>query len=55
MVLSRLLRQLPLKQYDYVLIDTKPSLGRLLINVLIASDSVIIPVVSKNSSIEGYK
>ena len=55
MVLSRLLRQLPLKQYDYVLIDTKPSLGRLLINVLIASDSVIIPVDSKNSSIEGYK
>ena len=55
MVFSRLLRKLPLKDYDYVLIDTKPSLGRLLINVLIASDSVIIPIDSKNSSVEGYK
>ena len=55
MVFSRLLRKLPLKKYDYVLIDTKPSLGRLLINVLIASDSVIIPIDSKNSSVEGYK
>ena len=55
MVFSRLLRKLPLKEYDYVLIDTKPSLGRLLINVLIASDSVIIPIDSKNSSVEGYK
>jgi virC1 protein len=55
MVFSRLLRQLPVREYDFVLIDTKPSLGRLLINVLIASDSVIIPVDSKNSSLEGYQ
>ena len=35
----------PLRQYyDYILIDTTPSLGMLTINALIACDEVIIPV-----------
>ena len=35
----------PLKQdYDYILIDSMPSLGLITINVLAAADSVIIPI-----------
>jgi chromosome partitioning protein len=45
---------LPVKQgYDYILVDTPPSLGILTVNALVASDSVIVPVQCEYLSLRG--
>ena len=45
---------LPVKaEYDYILIDTPPSLGLLTINALVASNSVIVPVQCEYLSMRG--
>jgi chromosome partitioning protein len=41
--------------YDYILIDTMPSLGMLTINALVAADSVIVPVQAQFFSAKGLE
>lgn len=50
--LANLLGQLP-KHYDYVLIDSPPSLGTLTINALVAADALIAPVATRFKAIDG--
>ncbi len=50
--LYNVLRQIR-SEYDYIIIDSPPSLGILTINGLVASDEVIVPVQTEYFALEG--
>lgn len=50
--LSNILQQLP-EKYDYILIDSPPSLGTLTVNALVAADAVITPVATRFKAVDG--
>jgi chromosome partitioning protein len=52
MILKKRLRDLK-KDYDYIIIDTPPTLGLITVNALNASDSVIIPIQTEFFALEG--
>ena len=43
------------KNYDYILLDTQPSLGMLTVNALACADSVVIPVQAQYLSAKGLE
>ncbi len=53
-ILRKALQQVK-DDFDFILIDTPPSLGLLTINVLTAADGVIIPIQTEYYALEGIK
>jgi chromosome partitioning protein len=51
--LSQLLRSEATKDYDYIVIDSPPSLGVLTLNVLVAAHSVVVPLQPEYYALEG--
>lgn len=55
MILNDILSDNLFKQYDYILIDTSPSISTLMTNALATSTDIIIPVQSQYFTIESLR
>lgn len=55
MILNEILADDFFKQYDYILIDTSPSISTLMTNALATSTDIIIPVQSQYFTIESLR
>jgi len=51
--LSQLLRDPSIEKYEYVVLDSPPSLGVLTLNVLVAAQRVIVPLQPEYYALEG--
>jgi chromosome partitioning protein len=51
--LEKLRKLPPEKQYDFVIIDSPPALSTVVINILTASDSILIPIQCEYYALEG--
>lgn len=54
-LLAKTLEGLNPRQYDYLLIDTAPSLGNLLYEALLAANYCLIPMLPEYMSIQGWR
>jgi chromosome partitioning protein len=54
-LLAGLLRRPDLPKFDVILLDTPPSLDRLLVNALAAANGLLIPLLPHSLSVEGVK
>ena len=53
-ILKKIIAQLK-DQYDYIIIDCPPTLGMLVVNILTAADSIIIPIGASEMDTQGFE
>jgi len=53
MVLTKALNQVPRENFDFIFLDTPPSLELITVNSLVASDYILIPVQAEYYALEG--